>query len=54
VFGGAVIHDFALAMLIGVVVGTYSSIYVAAPLVVTLTPPDEVEVKPVPVKAKTA
>lgn len=54
VFGGQVIHDFALAMLIGVVVGTYSSIYVAAPLVVTLTPPDEPEAKPVPVKAKTA
>jgi len=28
--GGAVIHDFALALLIGVVVGTYSSIFVAS------------------------
>jgi preprotein translocase subunit SecF len=37
-FGGAVIHDFALAMLIGIVVGTYSSIYVAAPIIVSLTP----------------
>ncbi len=54
VFGGQVIHDFALAMLIGIVVGTYSSIYVAAPLVVTLTPPDEDEAQPTPVKAKTA
>jgi len=27
--GGEVIHDFALALIIGVVVGTYSSIYVA-------------------------
>lgn len=52
VFGGQVIHDFALAMLIGVVVGTYSSIYVAAPLVVTLTPPDEVVAQPTPAKAK--
>ncbi len=29
-FGGEMIHNFALALLIGVVVGTYSSIYVAA------------------------
>ncbi|MCL4112755.1 UNVERIFIED_CONTAM: hypothetical protein GTU68_021773 [Idotea baltica] len=29
-FGGKVIHGFALAMIIGVVVGTYSSIYVAS------------------------
>ncbi len=27
--GGEVIHAFALALIIGVVVGTYSSIYVA-------------------------
>ena len=32
-FGGGVIHDFALAMLIGIIVGTYSSIYIASPLV---------------------
>jgi preprotein translocase subunit SecF len=31
-FGGGVIHDFAFALLIGVVVGTYSSIYVASPI----------------------
>ena len=30
IFGGEIIHNFALALLIGVVVGTYSSIYVAA------------------------
>jgi preprotein translocase subunit SecF len=35
-FGGEVIHDFALAMLIGVAVGTYSSIFVASPVVVLL------------------
>ena len=29
-FGGKVIHGFALAMIIGVIVGTYSSIYVAS------------------------
>ncbi len=30
VFGGDMIHGFALALIVGVVVGTYSSIYVAA------------------------
>ncbi len=35
-FGGEVIHYFAFAMLIGVIVGTYSSIYVASPIVVHL------------------
>lgn len=29
-FGGPVIHNFALALIIGVVVGTYSSIYIAS------------------------
>jgi len=32
-FGGAVLRDFSFAILIGVVVGTYSSIFVAAPIV---------------------
>ncbi|MBA4373064.1 MAG: protein translocase subunit SecF [Thermodesulfovibrio sp.] len=32
-FGGEVIHDFSLAMLIGVAIGTYSSIFVASPVV---------------------
>ncbi|MFZ4484206.1 MAG: protein translocase subunit SecD [Chthoniobacterales bacterium] len=31
--GGPVLSDFALAILIGILVGTYSSIYVAAPIV---------------------
>lgn len=30
--GGEVLHDFALALLWGVVIGTYSSIFVASPL----------------------
>ena len=33
VFGGAVIHDFAFALLVGVVFGTYSSVFIAAPVV---------------------
>ncbi len=32
--GGVVIHDFAFAMLVGVMAGTYSSIFVASPLLV--------------------
>ena len=31
--GGEIIHNFAFAMIIGVVVGTYSSIFIAAPIV---------------------
>jgi SecD/SecF fusion protein len=31
--GGVVIHDFALALLIGIIVGSYSTIFVASPLV---------------------
>jgi preprotein translocase SecF subunit len=34
--GGEVIHNFAFAMIIGVIVGTYSSIYIASPIVVLL------------------
>lgn len=37
-FGGEVIHDFSLAMLIGIAVGTYSSIFVASPVVALLGP----------------
>ena len=33
-FGGDVIHDFAFALVVGVLVGTYSSVFVASPLVV--------------------
>ena len=32
-FGGGVIHDFAFAMLVGIGVGTYSSIFVASPII---------------------
>ena len=35
-FGGEVLHDFALAMLLGVVIGTYSSVFVASPVVIML------------------
>ncbi|MBF0184748.1 MAG: protein translocase subunit SecF [Magnetococcales bacterium] len=35
-FGGLVIHDFALALFVGVVLGTYSSIFVACQIVLLL------------------
>lgn len=35
-FGGEVIHDFSLAIILGVLVGNYSSIFVASPVVVAL------------------
>lgn len=34
VFGGPVIHDFAFALTIGVLVGTYSSLFVASPVLI--------------------
>ncbi len=33
-FGGEVISDFVLAMMFGVVIGTYSSIFIAAPMLI--------------------
>jgi preprotein translocase SecF subunit len=36
-FGGSAISDFVLALLIGIIIGTYSSIFVASPLLVDWT-----------------
>lgn len=36
IFGGEIIHNFALALMVGVVVGTYSSIYVASSAILLL------------------
>jgi len=33
VFGGEVIHNFAFALIIGIIVGVYSSVFVASPIV---------------------
>ena len=38
IFGGEVIHYFSFALIIGVLVGTYSSIFVASLIVVYLQP----------------
>lgn len=34
--GGAAVHDFAVALLVGVISGTYSSIYIASPVVLAV------------------
>jgi preprotein translocase SecF subunit len=36
VFGGPVIRNFNIAMMVGVLVGTYSSIFIAAPVLIYL------------------
>lgn len=35
IFGGGVIHNFAFALLIGVLIGTFSSVFVASPLLIS-------------------
>jgi len=45
VFGGGVIHDFAFILVVGVITGTYSSVFIAAPVLLLwhpsrLTPQD--------------
>ncbi|MGM0454126.1 MAG: protein translocase subunit SecF [Thermodesulfobacteriota bacterium] len=37
--GGDIIHDFAFALIVGVLIGTYSSIYVASPMLLLLQGP---------------
>jgi len=36
VLGGEVIHDFAFALIVGIAVGTYSSIFIATPIMLSL------------------
>jgi preprotein translocase subunit SecF len=38
VMGGGIIHDFAFAMIVGIVIGTYSSIYIASPILLAWQP----------------
>jgi SecD/SecF fusion protein len=62
VFGGPGVHLFGFVMVIGVIVGTYSSIYIAAPLLLMFgegkhedTPPQEAKVPaPAPAVPSTA
>ncbi|WP_435547270.1 protein translocase subunit SecF [Desulfobacterium sp. N47] len=34
ILGGGIIHDFTFALIVGIIVGTYSSIYVASPILI--------------------
>ncbi len=51
ILGGGVIHDFAFALFIGVLVGTYSSIFVASPILMLF--PDQRQTKAAPVRVRT-
>jgi len=46
-FGGELIHNFAIALMIGVAIGTYSSIYVAATVMLALNVDREDLLEPV-------
>lgn len=39
ILGGSVIHDFSFALLCGILIGTYSSIFIASPLLTLWKPP---------------
>jgi len=43
IFGGQAVHGFAFALIVGVLTGTYSSIYVAAPILLWLLHPKEMK-----------
>ncbi len=45
-FGGSVINDFSLTLLLGIIVGTFSSIFIASPLLMILPGGDGREVAP--------
>lgn len=47
IFGGEVLRGFAFALLIGIVVGTFSSIFIAAPVVLDMDKEKELGKKPV-------
>lgn len=52
-FGGEVIHDFALVFVLGIFIGTYSSIFIASP-VITWWPEKRFSLKSAPVLNKKA
>jgi SecD/SecF fusion protein len=51
IFGGDILRGFSFAMLIGVIFGTYSSLFVATPFVVEMIK-NKAEVKPQPVRVE--
>jgi SecD/SecF fusion protein len=53
IFGGETLRGFSMVMLIGCTFGTYSSIFIASPIVVDFASKKQLEEK-VPVKKETA
>ena len=53
-FGGEGLRGFAFSLTIGIVVGTYSSIYIASPALVWLSNREQPETKPAPKQLATA
>jgi len=53
IFGGEVLRGFSFALLVGIVVGTYSSVFIAAPITIDLDKKEQenTDVKKVPVPA---
>ncbi len=50
-FGGEVLRGFGFTMVVGILVGTYSTIYIAAPLVVWWQDFAQRRTQPAPAKA---
>ena len=48
IFGGEVLRGFSIAMLWGIVIGTYSSLFIAAPMLYYIRPQRSGEAKPAP------
>ncbi len=51
IFGGEVLRGFSFSMLIGIIIGTYSSLFVATPIVIDFDPKGRLESKKVPAVA---
>ncbi|MBT3422740.1 MAG: hypothetical protein HN431_08040, partial [Bacteroidetes bacterium] len=45
VFGGEVIRGFSFSLLLGIIVGTYSSIFVSTPILVEFSKKDEKKIR---------
>lgn len=45
IFGGEALHSFSTATFVGIIIGTYSSIYISAPILIYLDPRKEEKTK---------
>jgi len=50
IFGGEVLRGFSFALLVGILIGTYSSIFIAAPIVLDFDRKPEPVKRPEPAK----